>query len=209
MVTDVEHSQELRVDLAARSGPVRHGAAGFLYGLGNDGIPSANVLAPLKPQVAAQKPQGGAQHPNGDALDVAHTYQSAGGREIQIYLQDDYANWPYEKLGMEDYLARVARITREVIDSPARDLFSFVPLNEPDQIWYNKADRRQALLDDFWAITRTIKAVHPAARIVGPNFARYDSAFYREFLAFALKHGLPAGCDLMARVGRRLFRRLG
>ncbi len=187
-MTDSEHSQKLRVDLAARGGAVKHGATGFLYGLGNDGIPSANMLAPLKPQVAAQKPQGGAQHPNGDALDVAHTYQSAGGREIQIYLQDDYTNWPYEQLGLEDYLARVARITQEAKDSPNRDLFSFVPLNEPDQIWYNKDDRRQALLDDFRAISRTITAVYPAARIVGPNFARYDSSFYREFLAFAREH---------------------
>ena len=187
-MTDREHIQQLKVDLAARGGAVKHGATGFLYGLGNDGIPSANMLAPLLPQVAAQKPQGGAQHPNGDALDVAHTYQSAGGREIQIYLQDDYANWPYEQLGLEDYLARVARITREVKDRPDRELFSFVPLNEPDQIWYNKDDRRQALLDDFRAISRTIKAVHPAARIVGPNFARYDFSFYREFLAFAWEH---------------------
>ena len=84
----VLRSRQLLVDLSASTGAVRHGASGFLYGLGNAGIPSANVLAPLKPQVAAQKPEGGLQHPNGDALDVAATYQAAGGREIQIYLQD-------------------------------------------------------------------------------------------------------------------------
>jgi len=187
-MTKIEKNQQLRIDLAARSGMVKHGATGFLYGLGNDGIPSANMLAPLKPQVAAQKPEGGAQHPNGDALDVANLYQSAGGREIQIYLQDDYPNWPYDNLGLADYLARVVRITQQVKDSPFRELFSFVPLNEPDQIWYNKGDRRQALLDDWEAIYRAITATHPAARIVGPNFAHYDSDFYREFLAFAREH---------------------
>ena len=187
-MTGSEISKPLHIDLAAHSGAVKHGATGFLYGLGNDGIPSANMLAPLKPQVAAQKPEGGAQHPNGDALDVANLYQAAGGREIQIYLQDDYPNWPYDNLGLEDYLARVARITQQVKDSPNRELFSFVPLNEPDQIWYNKSERRQALLDDWVSIVRAIKAVHPAARIVGPNFAHYDSSFYREFLAFTREH---------------------
>ena len=63
--------QKLYVDLSANTGALKHGATGFLYGLGNDGIPSANMLAPLKPQVAAQKPEGGLQHPNGDALNVA------------------------------------------------------------------------------------------------------------------------------------------
>jgi hypothetical protein len=179
----------IKVDLAASTGAVRHGASGFLYGLGNAGIPSANVLAPLKPQVAAQKPEGGLQHPNGDALDAAATYQAAGGREIQIYIQDAYANWPYEQLGLDDLLAKVERILSEVMASPYRSLFSLVPFNEPDQIWYNLGDRRQALLDDWNRVVRHIKAIDPAVRIVGPNFARYDSRFYRDFLASASQAG--------------------
>jgi hypothetical protein len=50
---------------------IQRGASGFLYGLGNAGIPSANILVPLKLNVAAQKPAGGFQHLNGDALNGA------------------------------------------------------------------------------------------------------------------------------------------
>jgi hypothetical protein len=176
---------QLLVNLAADTGPLKYGAAGFLYGLGNDGIPSANVLAPLKPQVAAQKPEGGLQHPNGDALNVSDTFFAAGGREIEIYIQDCYASWPYERLGMDDFLPKVEAVVRQVMTHPNRRLFSFVPFNEPDQIWYNKTDQAAVFFADWNTIYHRIKAIDPTARLVGPNFASYDSRLYREFLTFA------------------------
>jgi hypothetical protein len=139
-----ELASTLFVDLSARTGPVKHGACGFLYGLGKAEIPSVNTLAPLKPQVAAQKPEGGLQHPNGDALNVSETYKAAGGREIEIYIQDVYPNWPYDSLGINDYLGKVEQIVCQVTASSNRSLFSYVPFNEPDQIWYNKTDKKQA-----------------------------------------------------------------
>jgi hypothetical protein len=178
-------TQQLIVDLSADTGAIKHGATGFLYGLGKDSVPSVNVLAPLKPQVAAQKPEGGLQHPNGDALNVANTYKAAGGKEIEIYLQDAYQNWPYEMLGLEDYSSKVMQAVRQVMKSPHRDLFSYVPFNEPDQIWYNKHDKKQAFFDDWNSLYCEIRSIHPSARIVGPNFAAYDSDYYRDFLSFA------------------------
>ena len=179
-----ELANMLFIDLSARTGPVKHGACGFLYGLGNDGIPSVNMLVPLQPQVAAQKPEGGPQHPNGDALNVSNSYKAAGGREIEIYMQDIFAEWPYEFIGIEDYLIKVETIVRQVVTNPNRSLFSYVPLNEPDQIWYNKTDKKQDLLDDWNSLYRKIRSIDPIARIVGPNFARYDHEFYRDFLIF-------------------------
>jgi len=175
----------LIVDLSRPTGPVRHGACGFLYGLGKEEIPSANLLAPLRPQVAAQKPEDGLQHPNGDALNVSGTYQAAGGREIEIYIQDVFAQWPYEFAGLEDYLGRVEQVVRRVEAHARRALFSYVPFNEPDQIWYNKTDRKQAFFEDWRTVYQKIRSLAPGARIVGPNFANYDSATYREFMIFA------------------------
>jgi hypothetical protein len=176
---------QLLVDLSADTGPLKYGASGFLYGLGNDGIPSANVLAPLRPQVAAQKPEGGLQHPDGDALNVSDTFLAAGGREIEIYIQDCYASWPYERLGMNDYLLKVEAIVRQAVTHPNHRLFSFVPFNEPDQIWYNKTDQAALFFSDWNAVYHKIKAIEATARLVGPNFASYDCRLYREFLAFA------------------------
>jgi hypothetical protein len=181
----VSNIPQLLINLAANTGPLKYGAAGFLYGLGNDGLPSPNVLAPLKPQVAAQKPEGGLQHPNGDALNVADTFFAAGGREIEVYIQDCYASWPYERLGMNDYLAKVETVVRQVSAHPKRRQFSFVPFNEPDQIWYNKTDQAALFFTDWNTVYRKIRAIDPAARLVGPNFASYDSRLYRDFLTFA------------------------
>lgn len=176
---------ELIVDLSSNTGALKYGASGFLYGLGNAGIPSINMLAPLKPQVVAQKPEGGLQHPNGDAFNVAATFQVAGGREIEIYIQDMYPDWPYTFLGLDNYLGIVERVVRQVAQHSARGRFSFVPFNEPDNIWYNKSDKKDIFFQDWKTVYRKIKSVDAVARIVGPNFANYDSAVYREFLAFA------------------------
>ena len=182
---EAELANTLFVDLSARTGQVKHGACGFLYGLGKAEIPSVNTLAPLKPQVAAQKPEGGLQHPNGDALNVSETYKAAGGREIEIYIQDVYPNWPYDSLGINDYLEKIEQVVSQVIASPNRSLFSYVPFNEPDQIWYNKTDKKRAFFDDWQTVYRKIKSIDAVARLVGPNLANYDSAFYRDFMAFA------------------------
>jgi hypothetical protein len=176
--------QKLVVDLSSNTGALKHGASGFLYGLGNDGIPSINMLAPLKPQVAAQKPEGGLQHPNGDALNVADTYKAAGGKEIEIYIQDIYPNWPYDSLGLEDYLGKVEQVVRQVAVSPNRSSFSYVPFNEPDQIWYNKGDKKQTFLEDWKTVYQKIKSIDTAARIVGPNLTAYDSGFFWDFMVF-------------------------
>jgi hypothetical protein len=175
----------LTVHLDTPTGPLKYGATGFLYGLGNDGIPSLATLLPLRPQVAAQKPEGGLQHPNGDALDVSSLYRAAGGREIEIYMQDGYANWPYENLGLLDFLNKAGDMLRQAEAHPQCDLFSWVPFNEPDQIWYNTTDRKAAFLADWATMHHHIQSILPGARIVGPNLARYDSAFYRDFLTFA------------------------
>src|SRR5690348_13542013 len=71
---------QLTVDLSANTGALRYGATGFLYGLGDEGIPNESMLSALRPQVAAQKAPDGLQHPNGDALKVAPMFKQAGGR---------------------------------------------------------------------------------------------------------------------------------
>ncbi|MFI7707884.1 CBM35 domain-containing protein [Nonomuraea sp. NPDC049480] len=174
---------QLVVDLATQTGPLRYGATGFLYGLGDEGIPNETMLAALKPQVTAQKAPDGLQHPNGDALRVAPMFKRAGGREIQIYMQDIYKQWPYENLGIADYLAKVDTMTRKVVADPYRTSYVYVPFNEPDQIWY--AGNLTGFLNDYRTVFQKIRSIDPGARIAGPNFASYRSADLRAFLRFA------------------------
>jgi hypothetical protein len=185
---------QITFDLATSTGPLRYGATGFLYGLGDEGIPNETMLAALKPQVTAQKAPDGLQHPNGDALRIAPMFKRAGGREIQIYMQDVYAQWPYENLGINDYLAKVETQVRKVIADPYRTSYVYVPFNEPDQIWYG--GNLNGLLADWKTVYQRIRSIDPGARIAGPGFAAYRSADLRTFLTFARDNNvLP---DVMA-----------
>jgi hypothetical protein len=185
----------LLVDLAANTGALRYGATGFLYGLGDEGIPNQTMLAALRPQVTAQKAPDGLQHPNGDALKIAPMFKRAGGREIQIYMQDVYANWPYENLGIGDYLSKVDVMVRKVVADPHRSSYVYVPFNEPDGIWYSN-ELRGRFLADWKTVYQRIRSIDPGARIAGPGFASYRSADLRAFLTFTRDNGvLP---DVMA-----------
>ncbi|MEV6303410.1 CBM35 domain-containing protein [Actinoplanes sp. NPDC051861] len=174
---------QLVVDLAANTGALKYGATGFLYGLGDEGIPDETMLAALKPQVTAQKAPDGLQHPNGDALKVAPMFKRAGGRDIQIYMQDIYQQWPYENLGIGEYLAKVDTITRKVVADPYRSSYVYVPFNEPDLIWYQ--NNLNGLINDWRTVFQRIRSIDPQARIAGPNFAGYRSADIRAFLTSA------------------------
>ncbi|UUU25276.1 CBM35 domain-containing protein [Streptomyces sp. DSM 40750] len=190
--------QRLTVDLSASEGPVMRGANGALYGLSDDGVPSDAALAPLKITSISQKPEGGAQHPNGDALTVSKSFFRNGGGEINVMMQDIYAKWPYEDLGIDDYLPKVDKIVKEVSADPNSDRFVYIPFNEPDQIWY-KLDvsdqaqyeaNRDRFFRDWKTVYERIRAVDPDARIAGPNEAGYHTRLLRDFLAFAKRENV-------------------
>jgi hypothetical protein len=191
---------QLTVHLASQTGPVFGGASGALYGLSEDGVPGADLLAPLHIRTIAQKPPGGLQHPTGDADKVAPGFFAAGGELILVYLQDIYPDWPYKDSGIADYLTKVRAAARFFTDRPYRNQVAFVPFNEPDWIWYDlkTADpaqyitNRDRFLADWATACLTIRLVNPDALIVGPNEAYYDSRFMPDFLSAAKAgHVLP------------------
>ncbi|HET6859969.1 MAG TPA: CBM35 domain-containing protein, partial [Streptomyces sp.] len=186
----------LTVDLSASEGAVHHGANGALYGLSDDGVPSDAALAPLKLTSISQKPDGGAQHPNGDAVAVSQSFFRNGGGDVYVMMQDIYAKWPYEDLGMADYLPKIDSIVKKVSAAEKSEKFVYIPFNEPDLIWYglNASDgatyekNRDRFLADWRTAFRRIRALDPDARIAGPNEAGYDRRLLPEFLAYAKRH---------------------
>ncbi|WP_230860650.1 CBM35 domain-containing protein [Actinoplanes aureus] len=179
---------QLVADLAVSTGALRYGATGFLYGLGDEGIPDETMLAALKPQVTAQKAPDGLQHPNGDALKIAPMFKRTGGRDIQIYMQDIYQQWPYENRGLADYLAKVDTMTRQVVADPYRSSYVYVPFNEPDLIWYQ--NNLTGLIADWRTVVQRIRSIDPRARVAGPNFASYRAADMRAFMTAARNNGV-------------------
>ena len=177
---------QLTVDLDCATGPVFHGATGALYGLSDDGVPGADLLAPLRLRTISQKPPGGRQHPNGDADQVAPGFFAAGGELIFVLMQDALPDWPYRECDGGEYLALV----KSMAASADRSL-AFIPFNEPDWIWYDlkTGDNEQYLVNrdrflaDWTAACRAIRSA--GALVAGPNEAYYDARFLPDFLAYA------------------------
>ncbi|ELP63206.1 CBM35 domain-containing protein [Streptomyces turgidiscabies] len=182
------------VDLGTTTGAVMHGANGTLYGLSDDGVPGDELVAPLHMTTVIQKPQGGAQHPNGDALTVKTAYDRDGGGEVHIYMQDVYANWPYENNGLSDYLAKVDTMVSAVATRSDADDFVWVPFNEPDGNWYTGlgssdsttyANALARFKNDWTAVYDRIRSIIPGARIAGPNETHYDARLMGDFYPWA------------------------
>jgi hypothetical protein len=119
--------QQITVWLASETGPVFHGATGALYGLSEDGVPGADLLAPLHARTISQKPPGGLQHPTGDADKVAPGFFGAGGERILVMMQDSYPDWPYKDSGIADYLTKVESIVASCTEYRGR--FAFIPFH--------------------------------------------------------------------------------
>lgn len=187
----------LTIDMSAKTGALRHGSSGFLYGLGSDGTPSANTLTPLKPSTAVQKAPDGLQHPTGDVLDVAGTFISAGGEQVQIYLQDIYALWPYEQTSFEEYLSHIEEMIPKIValresNPDYNGKLVYVPFNEPDGIWYGNIGwdtSVQSRFNDNWLSAYTlIKELDPDALIAGTSCANYQSGHMNSWLNFCVQN---------------------
>ncbi|MFG3289185.1 carbohydrate-binding protein [Streptomyces sp. NPDC048179] len=187
-------TQSFAVDLGTTTGAVLHGSNGALYGQSDDGVPGDNLLSPLKLTTGSQKPPNGAQHPNGDILQVAPSFFRNGGGTMFTNIQDEYSDWPYQNLGITDYLTKVDTAVNAIKTTSYASKVVFVPFNEPDGNWYtglgssNSSTYQSALTSfesDWSTVYQRIKTDYPGAKIGGPNTANWNSQFFGDFLTYA------------------------
>ncbi len=180
----------LHFDVSPQKGKeLFHGSTGFLYGVSEIGVPSADLIKAISPKILVQKAADGQQHPSGDGYRLTPYLQECGVENIQIYLQDYYLEWPYESNGIADYNEIVKKIVTKMFDGKTPEEiagYSFVIFNEPDGIWYqNKVSQ---MCNDWLTIYKTIKAINPAVKVAGPNFSVYNSSAYQTFFEFCQKN---------------------
>ncbi len=193
----------LTVEMTQKTGPMRHGSAGFLYGLGSRGTPNANMLTPLKPGTAVQKAPDGLQHPTGDVLDVAETFIEAGGEQVQIYLQDIYALWSYEYTGIDAYLEKIKEMVPKIValrdsNPDFKGKLVYVPYNEPDGIWFNNVNSSETVqntFNEYWQKAYTlIRDMDPEALIGGASYATYQSNAMESWIKFCVENDCQPDC---------------
>ena len=189
----------MTVDMSNTTGDVKHGATGFLYGIGEDNVPDVNLMTAIKPYMCEQKPADGLQHPNGDILIMADTFIEAGGDSIQIACPDIYANWPYEFQGFDEYMEKLEVIVRQVKEAGLSDKAVYVLYNEPEGNWFQPPDPANPgktkwgldinKFNNYWKIAYDkVKAIDPEARTAGPNLSLYNDSYMRNFIKFCAEN---------------------
>lgn len=182
----------LTVEATQKTGALKHGASGFLYGLGADQVPSTSLILGLKPNITAQKPPYGLQHPSGDTLEIADTFLQAGGSSVQIYCLDIHANWPYEdeSKDMEAYEEKIKTMVKQVKAAGLSDKVVYVPFNEPEGQQYKSiwSGDNQQFLEDWNYIYKVIKKADPKAKIAGSNCCVYQAKHTEEFVTYCAEN---------------------
>lgn len=197
---------ELTVDLATDTGPFHGGAAGTLYGLYGQDVPTNNLIEGMNLRTVSTKAQDGPQHPGADALEVVKPLADSTDGDVYIYMTDIHRGFPYQWEGgtpqekVRIYREKIAEQVDQVLQLPEeyRDNIVFVPFNEPEgnmfgtgewsydgTSWRTDPTAYFATWDDYY---RLIKGKIPDARIAGPN----TSVLYDEVRGF-LRHTIEAG----------------
>ncbi len=204
-----ENGAEIHFDMSKRE-TLYHGSTGFLYGAAEINVPSIDLLYGLKPDTMVQKAYGGLQHPTGDAVRTRSALAAAGVRDMQVYLQDIYLEWPYNapmkngSLDVDGYTKTCEEILYAMIcdkaDASTEGAFlgsdgnyytlneteaakySYVLFNEPDNIWYHN---NLSGLEAAWKqVYEAVHNIDPNARCAGPNFAGFNANTYDSFLSY-------------------------
>ncbi|TDD60854.1 hypothetical protein E1263_09555 [Kribbella antibiotica] len=184
----------LSVDFAQSTGSFRGGATGTLYGFGDEGAPTSALINGAAITNTSQKAPYGTQHPSGDALKVEDGFFAKHGKDMYIYVQDFYPDWPYNGgVRPSNYLEIVETVAEAVATKSARPKdYVFIPFNEPDGgNWYaNWATMKNTFLADWKATYSKIQEVYARhglghARIGGPGDTGWQPARSADFLNYA------------------------
>lgn len=183
---------------------LKHGASGWLYGLGAQDVPGTNTMTPLKPHTAVQKAPNGMQHPNGDVLDVADTFLNAGGQDLQIYVPDYYALWFYEFSSTQEYLDILRMQAEECIEEGIEEDVVYVLYNEPNENWiggsytdpetggtYTGWDSLFWFWEDMYDMVVDIyreNGIDAKPRFAGLNLAAYNNDVMDRYIRFCVEH---------------------
>lgn len=206
---DVVRDGELTVDLGTDTGAFMGGAAGVLYGLYDDDMPSDTLVEGFGLRTIATKGQDGAQHPGSDALEVLEGLARTTEGKVYVRTTDYYRGFPYQWPGstpderLEGYFevmqAQLDDIAALLAEQPdLTDNVVIEPWNEPEgnmfgtgQWSYDGTSWLNDPTDYFAAWDRShamIRETLPGVEIAGPG----TSVLYSQVQGF-MSHTLEAG----------------
>ena len=184
----------LTVDLdpAVNTGDIVHGAAGFLYGVSSEDVPTTNTIVPLKSKILVTKGALGTEHPYGDALDVAKTFLESGGEQVQMYNSNYYGVFGVTATieqycdDLKNYICPAVVAWKEAWkeehgtpEAPKDNIGARIDIDEA--IVYIPINEGTPAGGDFQKAWKSyydaIKSVDENASLAGPNSGTYNSEF--------------------------------
>lgn len=181
----------LRVDVSKPFKPVDHAASGALYGIGDEGWPPDEWIAPTRPKMFTQPPPGATHLPNqepepvGDTLDV-WPVAKRNGATVTVRLPDIFPTFPYQWQGDEFWYSSVETMVRAVQEAGADNIYGYEIWNEPQWTWNPEWGDYFQMWDQTY---RLIRQLDPDTPIIGPSYDRDYENGLREFFTHAVQTG--------------------
>ena len=181
-------------DFSQKDHQICHMAMGCLYGIGEEDVPTTNLLTPIRPYTFEQKAPDGLQHPNADTVLTAKTFLESGGRWIEVGCPDIKANWYYEESPFQSaanyalYKRQLKEMAEKCVEAGLSGYCVYNIFNETDDgsnTWNVSNDVWFAAWKDF---VETIRAVDPLARFSGPGFANHNMNFLRAWIPWCIEN---------------------
>ncbi len=199
----------VEIDCSAETGEISSYASGFLYGLAEQGVPSAEMAESIDISSESQKTYDGLQHPTGDVNHVAENLDSCD--YIVVYLQDCFDTWYYayseidemreagvydcESFLEERFLPQVKQQVENLSASAYSDRVVYCLYNECDNaLWFGVKDSegnlqfndegRQNFYNAWKKTYDLVKSINPDAMIGGPGYFDYNTEKIAPFLDF-------------------------
>lgn len=198
----------LTVDAGDINGEVTTKATGFLYGIAQDGVPSAAMLNSLDISSVSQKVVDGLQHPSGDIDDIYNQVNDCD--YVVIYLQDAYDTWYYcydeimekrkngtydwKEFLYESYFPILEEKITYMEQQDYADNLVYCIFNECDNaVWFGNYVDGNVCFDETgaanffeaWKLTYDyVKSLAPDAKIGGPGYCDYVTQKMTDFLTF-------------------------
>jgi Carbohydrate binding module (family 35)/Glycosyl hydrolase catalytic core len=175
-----------------REGPIRHVAAGSLYGIADEHRPGEHNLHALRPMNVTQMAPGGGQLPNGETEPTGDALIVAGiaarhGATVTIRLPDIYPHFPYRWEGWDDWLSRVIDIVNAVTSAKPDNVYAYEVWNEPNWTWAAEAG---PFAHGWCRTVEVIRQYDTETAVMGPSIDRWDADWMGEFLKSVMAQGL-------------------
>jgi hypothetical protein len=181
----------LTVDVSKPFKPVDHAASGALYGIGDEGWPPDEWIAPTGAKMFTQPPPGATHLPNGEPEPVGDTLDvwpvaARNGATVTVRLPDIFPTFPYQWQGDEFWYPAVETMVRAVQDSGADNIYGYEIWNEPQWTW----NAEWGDYFEMWDRTyRLIRELDPDTPIIGPSYDRDYENGLRQFMTHAVEAG--------------------